>query len=273
MMNTYSRTAAHARNVAGYTAAKFALAASAALLIGGLWAYSMKAQAQAPAPAAPAAPASMDALRKLLEERMGVPKIDELSRAPAGLIEVRVGNEIYYADPSGSFLIAGNLIDLRNRENLTQARIEKLTAIEWKDLPFKDAVKIVRGNGGAGKREIAVFEDPNCGYCRVLHQNLAKVDNSTVYVFLYPILSPDSHEKAKQIWCSPTRSKAYLDWMLERKAPTAAASCDTTAINRNTELGRKHKVQGTPAIVFMDGVRVPGAIAPDQIEKRLAAAR
>jgi thiol:disulfide interchange protein DsbC len=253
---------------------------AAALAAGGVfWAWSMNANAQTAAQASTQSTAQStaavnnEALRKLLEERMGVPKIDELTRAPAGLIEVRIGNEIYYTDPAGNFLIAGNLIDLRNRENLTQARIEKLTAIEWKDLPFKDAVKIVRGNGGAGKRDIAVFEDPNCGYCRVLHQHLAKVDNSTIYVFLYPILSPDSTEKAKQIWCSPNRSKAYLDWMLERKAPTSAASCDTTAINRITDLGRKHKVQGTPALVFMDGARVPGAIPPDQIEKRLATAR
>jgi thiol:disulfide interchange protein DsbC len=220
----------------------------------------------ASAPAAPQAAGNMDAMRKTLEQRLGVEKIDELTRTPYGLIEIRVGTEILYADMTGTYLIAGNVIDMRTKENLTQARTDKLTSIAWKDLPLQDAIKIVKGKG---TRQVAMFEDPNCGYCRLIHQHFTKVDDVTMYVFLLPILSPDSGEKSKQIWCSADRGKAWLDWMLEKKLPTGDGKC-ATPNDRVTELGRKYKVTGTPTIVFTDGQRVPGAIPPEQIEKRLA---
>jgi thiol:disulfide interchange protein DsbC len=220
----------------------------------------------ASAPAAPQATGNMDAMRKTLEQRLGVEKIDELTRTPYGLIEIRVGTEILYADMTGTYLIAGNVIDMRTKENLTQARTDKLTSIAWKDLPLQDAIKIVKGKG---TRQVAMFEDPNCGYCRLIHQHFTKVDDVTMYVFLLPILSPDSGEKSKQIWCSADRGKAWLDWMLDKKLPTGDGKC-ATPNDRVTELGRKYKVTGTPTIVFTDGQRVPGAIPPEQIEKRLA---
>lgn len=225
--------------------------------------------ATAPATSAPAATqtaGNMEAMRKTLEQRLGVEKIDELTRTPYGLIEIRVGTEILYADMTGTYLIAGNVIDMRTKENLTQARTDKLTSIAWKDLPLQDAIKIVKGKG---TRQVAMFEDPNCGYCRLIHQHFTKVDDVTMYVFLLPILSPDSGEKSKQIWCSADRGKAWLDWMLEKKLPTGDGKC-ATPNDRVTELGRKYKVTGTPTIVFTDGQRVPGAIPPEQIEKRLA---
>jgi thiol:disulfide interchange protein DsbC len=224
------------------------------------------AHAQSTDASAPAA-GNYDALRKALEKSLGVEKIDEISKTPyAGLLEVRVGTEIFYADPSGTYFFAGNVIDLRSNENLTQARTNKLTAIAWKDLPLNDAIKIVRGKG---TRQVAMFEDPNCGYCRLIHQHFTKVDDVTMYIFLLPILSDDSGTKARQIWCSADRSKAWLDWMLEKKSPAGDGTC-ATPNDRVTAMGRKYKITGTPTIVFTDGQRVPGAIPPEQIEKRLA---
>ncbi len=235
----------------------FSVLAVAALL----WlAQPRVAQAQTPAAAA------SDSMKKSLEQKLGVDKIDEISKTPYGLLELRVGTEILYADPTGNYLIAGNVIDLRTKENLTQTRTDKLTAISWKELPLQDAIKIVRGKG---TRQVAMFEDPNCGYCRLIHQHFTKVDDVTLYVFLLPILSPDSSDKSKQIWCSADRGKAWLDWMLDKKLTTAEAKCDTP-LERNLEMGRKYKVTGTPTIVFTDGQRVPGAIPPEQLEKRLS---
>jgi thiol:disulfide interchange protein DsbC len=208
----------------------------------------------------------MEAMRKTLEQRLGVEKIDELKLTPYGLMEIRVGTEILYADMTGTYLIAGNVIDMRTKENLTQARTDKLTSIAWKDLPLQDAIKIVKGKG---TRQVAMFEDPNCGYCRLIHQHFTKVDDVTMYVFLLPILSPDSTDKSKQIWCAADRSKAWLDWMLDKKMVAGEGKC-TTPLDRNTEMGRKYKVTGTPTVIFADGSRVPGAIPPEQIEKRLA---
>ena len=210
-------------------------------------------------------------IRKNLAERIPqLAKIDEVSKSPmAGLYEIRAnGTDIFYTDAEGNFLIQGSLIDTRARRNLTEERVDKLSAISFDSLPLKDAFTIVRGNG---KRKLAVFEDPNCGYCKRFERDLQKVDNLTVYMFLYPILGPDSVDKSKKIWCSKDPAKVWLDLMVREQSPgvTAAASCDVGAITRNVELGRKYKVNGTPTLVFADGSRVPGAISAAEVEKHL----
>lgn len=213
-------------------------------------------------------------IRKNLGERIPqLLKIDEVSKsAMPGLFEIRVnGTEIFYTDAEGNFLVQGNLIDTRQKRNLTEERVDKLTAISFDALPVKDAFTVVRGNG---KRKFAVFEDPNCGYCKRFERDLQKVDNVTVYMFLYPILSSDSAKKSEAIWCAKDRGRAWQDWMIRDQAPTAAANgCNLDAIARNLELGRKHKITGTPTLLFVDGTRVPGAIGTTQIEKYLADAK
>ena len=213
------------------------------------------------------------AIRKNLPARLPQLKsIDEVRpTAMPGLFEVRVnGTEIYYSDAQGNYLIEGNLIDTRNRRNLTDERIEKLTAIKFENLPFKDAFTIVRGNG---ERKIAVFEDPNCGYCKRFERDLQKVDNVTIYLFLYPILGADSAEKSKALWCAKDRGLAWQDWMLrDQIAPAAAAMCDTSALARNVDVGRKHKITGTPTLLFTNGARVPGAVDSKKIEQMLTEA-
>ena len=211
-------------------------------------------------------------IRKNLGDRIPqLQKIDEVSKSPiSGLFEVRVnGTEIYYTDAEANYLVQGNLIDTKQRRNLTEERVDKLTAISFDTLPFKDAFTIVRGNG---KRKLAVFEDPNCGYCKRFERDLQKVDNVTVHMFLYPILSADSGEKSKNIWCAKDQAKAWQDWMLRDK-PAAAANCDSTAIERNTEIGRKYRITGTPTLIFSNGARVPGAIAAADVEKHLLEAK
>jgi len=210
-------------------------------------------------------------IRKNLAERIPqLQKIDEISKTPiAGIFEIRVnGADIYYTDAQGNYLIQGNLIDTKQRRNLTEERIDKLTAINFDSLPLKDAFTMVRGDG---KRKLAVFEDPNCGYCKKFEKDLQKINNVTVYLFLYPILSPDSTEKSKNIWCAKDKVKAWQDWMTRDVTPPAA-SCDSTAVTRNVELGHKYKITGTPTLVFADGTRVPGAVGADQVEKRLSQA-
>ena len=208
-------------------------------------------------------------IRKNLAERIPqLQAIDEVSKSPmAGLYEVRVnGTEIYYTDAEANFLFQGSLIDTKQRRNLTEERVDKLTAINFEALPFKDAFTIVRGNG---KRRLAVFQDPNCGYCKRFERDLQKLNHVTIHMFLYPILSADSNEKSKNIWCAKDRAKAWQDWMVRDQTP-AAANCDTSAIARNIDIGRKFKISGTPTLVFVDGSRVPGAISMAEVEKHLS---
>lgn len=212
-------------------------------------------------------------IRKNLTERLPkLPPIDEISKTPMeGLYEVRVNqSEIFYTDAQGNFLIQGNLIDVRAQEDLTEKRQAKLTEIDFKDLPIKDAFTIVRGNG---KRKLAVFEDPNCGYCKRFERDLVKIDNVTVHVFLYPILGGDSPEKSRNIWCTKgDKGKIFLDWMTRDVMPPAA-NCDATALGRNLEFGKKSRITGTPTLIFANGVRAPGALSADRVEKLLADAK
>ena len=210
-------------------------------------------------------------IRKNIAERIPqLKQIDEVSKSVMpGLFEIRVnGTEIFYTDAEANFLFQGNLIDTKQRRNLTEERIDKLSAIAFDTLPVKDAFTIVRGNG---KRKLAVFEDPNCGYCKRFERDLQKVDNVTVSMFLYPILSPDSTEKSRGVWCAKDKAKTWQDFMVRDQAiPPAGAACDASAIARNVELGKKYKITGTPTLVFADGSRVPGAISAQEVEKHLA---
>ena len=210
-------------------------------------------------------------LRKNLAERLpSIGRIDEISRTPmAGLFEIRVGTDVFYTDADGAYLLQGQLLDTKARKNLTEERLDKLLAVDFDSLPAKDAFVMVRGNG---KRKLAVFEDPNCSYCRKFERDLQKIDNVTVYLYLYPILGPDSTDKSRNIWCSRDRLKTWQDWMLRGVPPPEAGDkCDSAAVARNLEMAHKHRVTGTPALVFEDGTRVPGAIGAADIERLLAA--
>ena len=211
-------------------------------------------------------------IRKNLGERLSsFSKIDEVTKSPInGLYEVRINEtDIFYSDAEGNFLIQGAILDTRNRRNLTEERVAQLSAISFESLPLKDAFQVVRGNG---KRKMAVFEDPNCGYCKRFERDMQNVSDVTIYMFLYPILSPDSTEKSKNLWCAKDRAKAWQDAMV-RDLPIVKASCDTSAIDRTLAFGKKHKITGTPTIIFADGSRVPGAIPAAQVEKQLAEAK
>lgn len=213
------------------------------------------------------------AIRKNLREKLpALSTIDEVTKSPLpGLWEVRVGTDLFYSDNDGRYFVQGSIFDTKVQRNLTEERQRKLLAVSFDNLPLKDAFAIVRGTG---KRKVAIFEDPNCGYCKRFEQDLQKVDNVTIYLFLYPILGDDSLAKARNLWCAKDRGGAWLDWMLKGQlAGQAQADCDTTALQRNVEFGRKYKINGTPTTVLADGSRVPGAMPLEQLEKLVAAGR
>ena len=219
---------------------------------------------------APAAMADEAAIRKNLPERLPTfPPIDEVNKTPIpGIYEVRIGGELLYTDETGNHLIQGTLIDTRTRTNLTEARLNKLNAVDFAQLPLKDAIV---WKNGTGARKMAVFADPNCGYCKRFEADLQKVKNVTVYTFLLPVLGGDSPQKSENIWCAKDQAKVWLDWMLENKTPAKNMGACSTPIARNMAFAQKYRINGTPAIIFVDGTRVPGAINAEQIEKQLVA--
>lgn len=203
-----------------------------------------------------AAQANEVLIKKTLESRVQGIKVESVVKTPYfGLWEVRVGDELLYTDDKVSYIFSGNVLDGRSMKNLTEERLQKLTAVKFEELPLAQAFKVVRGNG---KRQIAVFSDPNCPYCKRFEQDLVKLDDVTIYTFLYPILSQNSVDKSKAVWCSPDRAKAWADMMLGGSATSVARSCDNP-IDKNLELGRKMRIDGTPTTFLASGQRVIGA--------------
>ena len=205
-------------------------------------------------------------VKKNFESKFGAKAESVTKSGYLGLYEIYADGQILYSDEKGTAFIIGPLIDGKTMKNVTEERMRKLTAIKFSELPLDRAIKQVRGDG---KRLLATFEDPNCGYCKRLARDLLKLDNVTIYTFLYPILSEDSLRKSKQIWCSADRAKAWNDWMIEGRAPAAKEDCDTAAITRNQEYGRRLGISGTPTMFFADGERVPGAMPLAKIEQKL----
>jgi len=210
-------------------------------------------------------------IRKAMEAKLGT-KVESVTKSGyMGLYEVYADGQLLYTDEKmTTIIVGGQLIDAKTMKNVTDERMKKLTAIKFSELPLERAIKQVRGDG---KRIMATFEDPNCGYCKRLAKDLLKLDNVTIYTFLYPILSEDSVRKSKQIWCSSDRAKTWNDWMIEGKAPAGREDCDTSAVTKNQEFGRKLNISGTPTMFFADGERVPGAMPFPRIEQKLGAAR
>ncbi len=207
-------------------------------------------------------------IKKAMEAKLGT-KVESVTKSGyLGLYEVYADGNILYTDEKmTAFIAGGQLIEGAGLKNVTEERMRKLTAIKFSDLPLERAIKQVRGNG---KRVLATFEDPNCGYCKRLAKDLQKVDNVTIYTFLYPILSEDSLRKSKQIWCAPDRARAWNDWMVDGRSPAGKEDCDTSAITKNQEFGRRLSISGTPTMFFADGERVPGAMPLPKIEQKLA---
>jgi thiol:disulfide interchange protein DsbC len=215
--------------------------------------------------------ANPDEVKKELAKKFPDLKTERITKTTyGGLFEVFTGTEIFYTDEKATFVVTGSLIDTATRANVTEARVNKLTAIKFDELPFENAIKIVRGDGS---RRMAIFEDPLCGYCKKFEADVNSLNNITAYVFLYPILAQDSFVKSKAIWCAKDSGAAWQDWMLRDKAPPSPApdSCQTP-VDQNVALGQKLRINGTPVTFFVDGERMVGALPLATIEAKLASA-
>ena len=219
---------------------------------------------------AAAAHADEKLIRKTLAQQFPNAKVSSVKKTPySGLFEVYLDGQLVYVDPQAKYVFAGDVIDLKNRTNLTQARLNQLQAVNWDVFPLNNALKTVKGNGA---RKLVVFSDVDCPYCRKFEAELAKVDNITVYTFLYPVegLHPKAVQTSKQIWCAPDRNKAWDDYITRGTVPNNDGKC-ANPVDATVALGSRLKVNGTPTLFFANGVRVPGMVPAAQLERLLAA--
>ncbi len=216
------------------------------------------------------AQANESVIRKALTQQFPGANIASVTKTPySGLFEVYLDGQLIYVDAKAQYVFAGDVIDLKNRANLTQARLNRLQAVKWDTLPLNNALKTVKGNGA---RKLVVFSDVDCPYCRKFEEELAKVDNITVYTFLYPVegLHPQAVQISKQIWCAPDRNKAWNDYITRGTVPGNDGKC-VNPVEATIALGSKLRVSGTPTIIFANGQRVPGMVPAAQLERLLAA--
>lgn len=215
--------------------------------------------------------ASEAAVRQAMQKKYPDVQVESVAKTPiAGIYEVFAGGEVLYVDENVNYMIVqGRMIDVARSTDLTDERLRVLTAVRLEQLPLDLAFRMVKGNG---KRKMAYFTDPNCPYCKRLDQELAKLSDVTIHVFLYPILSQDSREKAAAVWCSKDREKAYSDMMINGNPPKTAGTCDTP-IAKILAYGRQKGISGTPTLFFASGQRVTGAIPAAQLKKLLEGSR
>jgi thiol:disulfide interchange protein DsbC len=212
------------------------------------------------------------AVRKALSTRLGPDfRIDSVLRSPiAGVYEVRLGTDVFYVDAKAENLIMGHIQDLKTGKNYTQERLDALaTEAVFSPVNKSNALKLVKGNGGNGKRDIVLFEDVHCGYCKKMRAELDKLNNVTIYTYLIPILSADSEVKMRGVWCAKDRNKAYDDWMLRGVSPPVADERCAVPVEANQTLAQGLRVRGTPSVFFQSGKRIPGYVEAAQIEQNL----
>lgn len=210
-------------------------------------------------------------VRKAAEAFLGADmKVEGIARAGfLGLWEVRVatpeGTRLLYTNDEATHFFLGTVYEGKTQTDLTELRMRKLNTVRFADLPLNQAFKIVRGKG---TRQMAYFGDPNCRYCKELDQHIAKLDDVTVHLFLYPVLGPNSVEKSRAVWCSQDRAKAWMDMMLRNVMPTANGDC-ATPVEKNVALGQRLRINGTPTMFFENGQRVSGYRPAEQLTKLL----
>jgi thiol:disulfide interchange protein DsbC len=211
-------------------------------------------------------------IRLMIEAKIPNVKVQAVQpTAIPGVFEVqflaREGPQIVYTDAQGGYILTGSLIDAKSGRDLTEERLQKLTAINFDTLPLDLAVKIQRGNG---KRVLAMFTDPYCPYCRRFEQTLMQIDDITVYVFMYPVIRPDAADHSRAVWCSKDRARAWLDLAAAEKpkVPSASSSCPNP-VDKVLELGRTLRVTGTPTVYFSNGERVAGGLQMADLRAKL----
>ncbi len=210
----------------------------------------------------PAAIANDPALAPLMPEiarKLGA-KVDDLSAhlMPGGqLIEVfwLDGGRMVYLDRDVRFILVGSLFDAENKHNLTKLRSAELNRIPFDSLPLDKVIKVVKGNGAT---RFAVFEDPDCPFCRAMESRLDQLDDYTAYILLFPLkeLHPGAEAAAKAIWCAEDPSAAWQSYMHTQQLPVAR-DCETPIVALR-DLARRHHIEGTPTLVMPDGEIVEG---------------
>ena len=176
-----------------------------------------------------------------------------------GLYSASLDNQIIYLDENAQYMLVGSMVRLKDQKNLTKDLMLQQNSVDWKQLPFKDAIKTVKGTG---KSQLFIFSDPNCPYCKKLEAELDKLNDVTIYTLIYPLKS-QSITVSKQVWCDPNQAYAWKN-LLQKNVQPKERSC-ANPIERNLELGKKLGIEGTPTLIFGNGLKMVGGRSAEDI--------
>lgn len=197
-------------------------------------------------------------------------KVEQVNpTAIPNLYEVVSGRKIFYVDSTGRYAILGNMVDLTNKQSITEARVKQLSVVDFRSLPLNIALKQTIGTG---ERKIAIFTDPDCPFCKRLETDtIPKLKNVTIYYFLFPLTSIHANAAidSKKILCSENPDRAYLQWMTDSKALGNKTECaNAKVLTQMQEVGKKViQVEATPTIVLENGNIVAGLVPADYLGK------
>lgn len=155
-----------------------------------------------------------------------------------------------YLDAGGTYMFSGNIIDLKQRRNLTEDLFRRLNPVDITAIPLDDALTL--GNPKA-KQQTIVFTDPHCPYCsqlhQVLHQALNKDPDLVFQIILLP-MQQSSQRVSQTIICNQSMEQ------LERAFTGGALpepDCDSDVLQKNHMLAQSLQITGTPTLILPNG--------------------
>ena len=201
-----------------------------------------------------------------------VPDMDQvvINETPLpGVMQVQIGGDIVYMSEDGRYLMQGRLIDMETQADLTDAAKAVLRKEQLQNL---DRQELVTFGQNDAEFEVLVFTDPDCGYCRRLHQQMDEYEAAgiTVHYLAFPRagVGSQTYDKLVSVWCAEDRQGA-MDVAKAGRTPTPA-TCDNP-VTTQYQMGQSLGVTGTPSIMTFDGDIIPGYVPPDRLRERLEA--
>ncbi|MCK5325669.1 MAG: DsbC family protein [Woeseiaceae bacterium] len=185
-----------------------------------------------------------------------------------GWYTIQKSSVVAYITTDGRYLLQGDLIDLEQQVNLTEAnrtdaRRDVMSAIADD--------QVITFSPAEVKYSVSIFTDVECTYCRRLHSQMDEylAHGIEVRYLLYPRSGPASRSwiTAEEVWCSADRASALTMAKLDKKFETSA--CDASIVQDHYVMGQEVGLTGTPAIIFEDGELLAGYLPPDALRLRL----
>lgn len=198
----------------------------------------------------------------------GIDEEDVFKSEVDGWYTVRRGAIIAYISADGRYLLQGDLIDLVESVNLSEA---DRNASRVKMISTVNEDQLIVFSPPEPKHTISVFTDIDCTYCRRLHSQIDEYmdEGIEVHYFLYPRSGPDSPSwtKAEQVWCADDKNSALTLAKLDQAF--SSESCDSSIIATHYAIGQDVGLRGTPAIVLEDGTLFSGYLPPKQLSEAI----